>query len=284
VELTSRSEEAMKYQTAFITGASSGLGKHIALELARRGCSVGLLARRAEMLESLAAEVRGLAGAGGGLRVAVAAGDVADRQSQFHALARLRDELGTPDLVIANAGVGISVLAQGMEREEALDATEQTMRVNLLGALTTIYATLPWLLEARRGQLVAVSSLAAYRSFPGSNIYCASKAGLSSAMEGLRVELRGTGVGVTTICPGFVRTPMTDQNDFDMQFMVEPERAAALMVSAMERRKRVYAFPWQMNLIVRGLLRHMPNWLFDRIVGRAAGKRKAFTKTPSKAK
>jgi short-subunit dehydrogenase len=256
---------AFRYQTVFITGASTGIGRALALELARRGCAVGMIARRGDLLDSLANEI------GKSARVATAACDITDRAALIAALDKLRAELGTPDLLIANAGVGLTVEADHFSHDDI----EQTINVNVIGALNTIYATLPHMLAAKRGHIVGVSSIASFRSFPGSSIYCASKSALSAALEGLRVELRPRGLHVTTICPGFIRTPMTDVNDFPMPFLMEVEPAAKKIIRAIECRRRVYAFPWQMNLLGRRFLGGIPDWLFDRLVsGRATVFRK----------
>jgi short-subunit dehydrogenase len=119
------------------------------------------------------------------------------------------------------------------------------------------------------GQLVAVSSLAAYRGFPGSGAYCASKAALSTFFESLRIELRGSGIAVTTIHPGFIKTPMTMSRKQPMPFLLEVEEAAEMMVRAVGQRRRTYAFPWQLAWLVRVTSR-LPNAVRDRLLSRAA--------------
>ena len=108
-----------------------------------------------------------------------------------------------------------------------------------------------------------MSSLAAYRSLPGESGYCASKAALNSFLEGLRIQLRGRGIAVTTVCPGFVRTPMTEVNQFKMPFLLEADEAARRIVGALRRRRKVYNFPWQMALLMK-VTRWLPDWVVAR--------------------
>ena len=210
-------------QTAVITGASSGIGWALAKALAREGARVGLLARRREALEQLAAEI---AQAGG--TAAVASADVGDRQAILAAISDLATRLGPIDLLVANAGVGAPTQLEPLNVAEI----EKMFRVNTFGVIYAIEAVLPEMLRRGRGHLAAVSSLAAYKGLPGEAGYCASKSAVNAFMEGLRIQLRGKGIAVTTICPGFVRTPMTSVNDFAMPFVMEADEAARRIVKA----------------------------------------------------
>jgi short-subunit dehydrogenase len=243
--------------TAAITGASTGIGRAVAIELARRGVAVGLLARRADRLQAVAEEIRDAGG-----RAVTAACDVAAPEEIPAAAAAIREELGFVDLAIANAGVGHPVEPGRFD----LEGTERLYRVNLFGALRFLHAFLPEMRERGRGHLVGVGSIAGYVGIPGNGDYCGTKAALRIEMESLRVLLRNEGIAVTTICPGFIRTPLTDKNDFDMPFLMEAEPAARKIVRAIERRKRIYDFPWPMALVAR-LARIAPRWAFDRIAG-----------------
>ncbi len=246
---------AWSYETAVITGASSGIGRQLALELARRGTRVALLARRREALEAVRSEIEALGG-----RAAVATCDVRVRAEVASAAAEAGRELGSADLLIASAGIGVPVSALRFDAAKA----EEVLRVNVLGALYAIEAVLPPMLARGRGHLVGISSLAAYRGFPESGPYCASKAALNLLLESLRVELLPRGIRVTTICPGFVATPMTEKNAFTMPFLVDVETAAQRIVRAIRKRRRVYRFPWPMAAAV-GFLRLLPGALYDRI-------------------
>jgi short-subunit dehydrogenase len=243
-------------KVAIITGTSSGIGWELAKQLAARQCKVGMLARRKDLLEKLAAEIH-LAGG----TAAYAVADVAEREQTVTAIRRLSEELGPIDLLIANAGVGAPTLVDSMN----VDQIERMIRVNLLGVVYSIEAVLPEMLKRKSGHLAAVSSVAAYRSLPGESAYCASKAAVNSFMEGLRIQLRKRGVAVTTICPGFVWTPMTQNNEFKMLFLLQADEAARRILRALERRRKVYNFPWQTALLMK-LARWMPDWMTDRMM------------------
>jgi short-subunit dehydrogenase len=241
-------------QVAVITGASSGIGWELAKVLAAQSCKVGLIARRKEKLDALAEEIR-KAGATAGLAQA----DVADREQVRAAVSEIRRQLGPVDLLIANAGVGMPTLLSPVNIADI----EQMFRVNVLGTVYAIEAVLPEMLESRQGHLAAISSLGAYKGLPGESAYCASKAAINCYMEGLRIHLRDKGIAVTTICPGFIRTPMTAVNKFHMPWLLQPDDAARRIVRALARRRKVYNFPWQMNLLMK-LTRWAPDWLMAR--------------------
>jgi len=242
-----------------ITGASSGIGEALAVEFGRRGASVGLLARRAEVLREVAGKVE----AAGGRALAVAV-DVRDAGEVKLAAAKVVERFGRVDVLVANAGKGEITLARSFNIETAT----QVLSVNLLGAMNSVAAVLPEMLERGSGQIVGISSLAAYRGFPGSGAYCASKAALSTFFESLRVELRPSNIYVTTIHPGFIDTPMTRGRNRKMPFLLDVEPAARLMLRAIEARRRTYAFPWQLATIAR-VGRWLPAVLYDRMLARA---------------
>jgi short-subunit dehydrogenase len=241
-------------QNAVITGASSGIGWALARELARQGCRVGLVARRKENLEKLADEVRQAGGT-----AAIASADVADRKQTLAAIADLRAQLGPCDLLVANAGVGAPTLIEPFNVPDV----ERMIAVNLMGVIYAIEGVLPEMITRQRGHLAAVSSLAAYKGLPGESGYCASKAAVNSYMEGLRIQLRSKNIAVTTICPGFVKTPMTAVNDFKMPWLMEADQAARLIARALRRRRKVFNFPWQTTLLMK-LTRWLPDWLMAR--------------------
>jgi short-subunit dehydrogenase len=241
-------------QVAVITGASSGIGWALAKVLTAQGCKVGLVARRQEQLAALAAEI----GQTGGTAAAAAA-DVSDRARTIAAIQELADKLGPVDLLIANAGVGVPTLLEPLN----VDEVERMFSVNVLGMVYAIEAVLPEMLRRGRGHLAAVSSIAAYKGLPGESGYCASKAAVNTYLEGLRIHLRGRGIHVTTICPGFVKTPMTDVNQFHMPWLLEADEAARRIVRALARRRKVYNFPWQMALVMK-LVPWLPDWVLAR--------------------
>jgi short-subunit dehydrogenase len=241
-------------QVAVVTGASSGIGWALAKELAAQKCRVGLVARRADKLEALAMEIRQDGGT-----VALAAADVAERQPTQQALRQLRDQLGPIDLLIANAGVGAPTHLNPLN----IDQVERMFRVNLFGVIYSIEAVLPDMLSRKSGHLAAVSSLASYKGLPGESAYCASKAAVNTYLEGLRIQLRPHHIAVTTICPGFVKTPMTEPFDFKMPFVIDAATAARRIVKALGRRRKVYNFPWQTTVLMK-LTRWLPDWVMAR--------------------
>ena len=243
-------------QVAVITGASSGLGWALAKQFAREGCAVGLVARRRDNLDKLAGEIR----ADGG-KATVASADVADRAQTVAAIHSIRRDLGPIDLLVANAGVGAPTR---LDPPNVSDI-EKMFQVNMLGFVYALEAVLPEMLARKRGHVAAVSSLAAYKGLPGESAYCASKAALNVYLEGLRIELRDRGVAVTTICPGFVKTPMTAVNKFHMPYLLEADEAARRIVRALRRKKKVFDFPWQMGLMMR-VTRWLPDWVVARVM------------------
>ena len=247
------------YAVALITGASSGIGVDLARLLAREGTKVALVARRKPLLDSLANEIR----SGGGTALAIPC-DVRERMPMHAAIAEASRELGPIDLLIANAGVGHVIPAD--EFDAAL--FEDTMRTNLFGVVYAVEAALPSMLERHAGHIVGVSSLAAYLGVPVTNAYCASKAALNSFLDGLRAEIADRGVKVTTVCPGFVRTPMTAKNTGAMPYLLEPDEAARRILRAVRAGRRVYNFPWPMAALMR-FVRILPGAVVDGAVRNA---------------
>jgi short-subunit dehydrogenase len=241
-------------QVAVITGASSGIGFELARCLAREGCKVGLIARRIDKLNALGTEIT----AAGGTAACVAA-DVGDRKQTVAAINEVAAKLGPVDLLIANAGVGMPTLLD----QSNIEDVEQMFRVNLLGVVYALEAVLPEMVRRKSGHVAAVSSLASYKGLPGESAYCASKAAVNTYMEGLRIQLREHDVSVTTICPGFVQTPMTQANKFKMPFLLQADQAARKIVRALARRRKVYNFPWQMSLCMK-LTAWLPDWIVAR--------------------
>jgi short-subunit dehydrogenase len=241
-------------QVAIITGASSGIGWALAKALAAEGCKVGLVARRQEKLQALTDEIRRAGGT-----AASAAADVGDRLPTLAAIRGLAAELGPVDLLIANAGVGMPTRLDPMNVADI----EEMFRVNTLGVIYTIEAVLPDMLRRGRGHIAAVSSLAAYKGMPGESAYCASKAAINTYLDGLRIHVRDRGIAVTTVCPGFVRTPMTAVNHFHMPWLLEAEEAARRILRALHRRRKVYNFPWQTSVLMK-LTRWLPDWVMAR--------------------
>jgi short-subunit dehydrogenase len=249
------------FRTALVTGASSGIGAALARRLAASGTEIALVARREDLLLALRDEI---AAAGGKARVYPA--DVAVPEAAVEVVRRADDELGGLDLVVANAGMGRSQWAGKLAWEDLAP----TLAVNVAGAAATLVAVLPRMVERRRGHVAGVSSLAGYRGMPKSAAYSASKAFLSTFLESLRVDLKGTGVAVTDVRPGFVRTPMTAENRFPMPFLVNAEEAARIIADGLAKKAPVVAFPRAMAAIT-GTARLVPNGVWDAVANRARG-------------
>jgi short-subunit dehydrogenase len=245
----------------FLTGASSGLGEALARHYAAKGATLGLVARRQPELAKLAASLAGAT-------VATYRGDVREPSDLARAAADFMARFGVPDVVIANAGISRGVLTEAPEDLEVFKAIFET---NVLGIVHTFAPFVVPMREARSGVLAGVASVAGFRGLPGSGAYCGSKSAAITYLESLRVELRGTGVSVVTICPGFVETPLTDRNPYRMPFLIAADKAAVLMADAIEDKRRFYVLPWQMALLGRAL-RCVPRWMFDRMVARRARK------------
>ena len=244
-----------KDQVAIITGASTGIGSELVKQLAGQGARVGLVSRRREMLAEMVSNIEKSGGV-----AACAAADVANRAATVAAIHELAGKLGPVDLLVANAGIGTPTQLDPMNVEDI----EKMIRVNLLGVVYSIEAVLPEMLRRQRGHIAAVSSMGAYKGLPGESAYCASKAGVNAYMEGLRIELRKHDIAVTTICPGFVHTPMTDFMPNAKPFLLQADEAARRIVRALARRKKVFNFPRRMNLLM-ALTRWLPDWLIERI-------------------
>ena len=241
-----------------ITGASSGIGKGLALQIAARGARLGLVARREELLQEIVEEIK----AQNGTAIAVSA-DVRDGAAVQLATDRIRTEFGPIDIMIANAGIGVTDHAANLNPNKVADV----MNINLLGAVNSVAAVLPEMTNRGSGQLVAISSLAAYRGLAKSAAYCASKAALSAFFESLRIDLRHSGLTVTVIHPGFIKTALTNGRESKMPYLMELDDAIKKILTAIEKGKKSYAFPWQLATIVRaGMI--MPASMYDWVAER----------------
>lgn len=244
------------WSTALITGASTGIGADLARNLARRGVRVALIARRRELLESLAGEL--------GPGTVVVEADLTDPFRAKAAVEEAQGRLGRLDLVIANAGTGYNKAAPKLQVEHIVDV----IRLNALGACATVTAAIPYLVQQGSGHLVGVTSLAGMRGLPASAAYSASKAAFSVFLESLRVDLWRAGISVTDVRPGFVATPLTAKNKFKMPFLMTSPEAAERIVRALERKKRVFAFPWPTALAMR-FATLLPSFIYERLMSRA---------------
>ena len=243
-----------------ISGASSGIGLALARHYLERGATVAAFARRGELLQALAAEFPG--------KVFSYTLDVRDAPAIQQAASDFMARVGVPDIVIANAGVSRGTLTEYVEDEEVF---QNVMDINVLGMVKTFQPFLAAMREARHGTLVGIASVAGFRGLPGSGAYSASKAAAISYLESLRVELHGSGVKVVTLCPGYIKTPMTDINTYPMPFILEADDAARRMARVIERGSSFAVVPWQMGL-VGWVMKRLPHWLYDVLFAKAPHK------------
>jgi short-subunit dehydrogenase len=238
-----------------ISGASSGIGEALARRYAAADSVLGLISRRPPPA--------GLPGT-----VVHYALDVTDTAALERAAQDFVARFGAPDIVIANAGI-----SGGTRGDDLADVAKlrRVLDVNVTGLAATLAAFAPAMCKAGRGTLVGVSSVAGLRGIPGSGAYSGSKAAAINWLESMRVELRGSGVSVVCICPGYIDTPMTRVNRFRMPFLLTADEFAHRMAKAVAARRRIVVIPWQMAL-VSVLFRLMPGWLYDRIGARTPRK------------
>lgn len=241
---------SMEPQIALVTGAGSGMGRQLVIDLSRRGWKVAGIDRNPEGMEELEQE---LAIEHRDFTWAVA--DVTEPESLFKEVSKLETRLGAIDLAIASAGVWSETHAIGMNPA----AIARIIGINLIGVSNTIAAVLPGMLTRRRGHVAAISSLAAYRGLPGQMGYCASKAGLNALMQSLWLDVKAHGLFVTTVCLGHTRTPQAIGKYKDA-YLMPVETAAVEILKAIDQRKRFHAFPRNVAAQLR-LMRLLPNWL-----------------------
>ena len=245
----------------FITGASSGIGRSLALHYGARGVLLGLVARRVRELDDLIAEL------GAGTAVAYPI-DVRDAAAMNEAACAFITRCGVPDIVIANAGVSVGTLSEG---REDVDTFQAVIDVNLIGMVKTFQPFVMPMRAAASGTLVGIASVAGVRGLPGAGAYSSSKAAAINYLESLRIELHGSGVSVVTLIPGFIDTPMTRSNPYSMPFIIGADAAARRIARIIARAPRAAVIPWQMAIVAR-LLRWMPCWLYDALAARAPRK------------
>ena len=241
----------------FITGASSGIGEALAVYYAGQGAILGLVARRAEVLDALNLRL--------GSGHACYALDVTDDPALHQAATDYMQRFGAPDIVIASAGVSAGTLT---EHEADLAVFRRVMDINVFGMAATFAPFVPAMKAAaasgRHPRLVGIASVAGIRGLPGAEAYSASKAAAIAYLESLRLEMRPAGIRVVTIAPGYIETPMTAVNPYKMPFLLPAHRAAARFAAAIERGVSYTVIPWQMGIVAK-ILRLLPNAVYDRL-------------------
>jgi short-subunit dehydrogenase len=244
----------------FITGASSGIGEALARHYAPISRALGLAARRKDQLDALAASLKA--------NCTTYALDVTDTEASVRVAGDFVQRFGAPDLVIANAGVSV-----GTHGDDPADMAKlrRVLDVNVVGLAATLAAFAPSMRAAGSGTLCGIASVAGLRGIPGAGAYSSSKAAAISWLESLRVELRGSGVSVVTICPGYIDTPMTQVNRYRMPFLLAPGEAARRIARVIDSRRAFAVIPWQMAIIGR-ILRVLPAAIYDRLTARTPRK------------
>jgi len=237
----------------FITGASSGVGESLTRHYAKSGAQLALVARRADWLERVAASITP--------RPEIYVCDVRDLAGLKAAAADFMAKHGMPDIVVANAGVSRGTLT---EMADDMATFQEIFDINVMGMVNTFHPFVEAMKSQGHGTLVGIASVAGFRGIPGGGAYSASKAAAIRYCESLRVELRPANVSVVTICPGYIRTPMTAVNKFKMPFLIDVDEAAIRFARAIEAKTSFTVIPWTMGIAAR-VLRATPNWLYDRV-------------------
>lgn len=244
-------------KTILITGASSGIGKALSIEMARKGCRLGLMARRTAELEAIREEISKLPGSA---QVEVAGLDVTDYAAIFDVIRDLAQRLNGFDTIVINAGIGLGEKIGRGDFEKA----RRTIEVNLLGAIATADAAVAHFLKQDGGHIVGISSVAAFRGMPRASSYSASKAGLATYLEALRAETLRKKIDVTVLYPGYIDTPLNDMLP-NRPFVIPVEKGAAIIARLIEKRVKrstVPVFPWN---IATKVLRFLPTGIIARM-------------------
>jgi len=223
-------------KVAWVVGASSGIGAAVARELQARGALVAISARREDQLEEVSAGT-----------MLVAAADVTDAASLTAAASHIREELGPIDLAVLSAGYWKQMTARDWDTE----IFNRHIEVNLVGMSNSIAAVLPEMLARHAGVIAGISSVAGYRGLTGSEAYGATKAGQINLLESLRIHVARDGVRVITVCPGFVRTDLTENNSFPMPFIIDADTAGRAICDGLERERTEIVFPVRMALLMK---------------------------------
>jgi short-subunit dehydrogenase len=253
---------------AWITGASSGIGRGLAMQLASEGWQVCASARRQGELDTMAEEARAMAGA-----VIPVPLDVTDPEAVRRAVERIERDHGRIALTVLNAGTHQPISAWDFQA----GAVQKLLTLNVMGQAYPLEVLLPRMIDRGAGRIAVVASVAGYRGLPTAAGYGASKAGVINMCESLRPELAGTGVTLQVVNPGFVRTPLTDKNEFDMPMLMELEDAVASFRRQLDRDKFEIVFPWRFAMIMKGL-RILPYALLFKLTTKMVPKREPAAK------
>lgn len=240
----------------FITGASSGIGEYVAYEYAKQGATIGLAARRKELLEKVSAKCEELGG-----KTIICETDVTNQSATKMVIDDFISKSGGIDIVIANAGISGKIeLDNGNSAE-----INRMLSTNILGVTNTVIPVLPTMLKQQSGRVVVLSSIAGFRGLPGRSGYSASKAAVRFMANSWRSSFVRDSISFTTICPGFINTNMTNKHKYHMPFLMNVDIFAKKMVNAIEKKKKTYIVPWQWRFAIP-IIRVVPEWLLNYVV------------------
>ncbi|MDP6789332.1 MAG: SDR family NAD(P)-dependent oxidoreductase [Candidatus Marinimicrobia bacterium] len=240
----------------FITGASSGIGEYLSYAYAERGYFIGLAARRRDRLDLVQSKCESI-----GSEAKVYELDVLDEKACREAAQDFISLPGEIDSIYANAGVGgADNLSSG-----TAEAMNRVLSINILGATNTVMPFIPYLKEQKSGKIAVVSSVASFRGLAHHSAYSGSKAAVRNICQGWGTALHKHGISVTAVCPGFIKSEMTDRNDIPMPFLMDTDVAAEKIIKAVNKGKKVFIFPWQWKVLVVPLMRFAPDWLVQKI-------------------
>ncbi len=240
-----------------ITGASSGIGYQLAKDLAYEGAQLALLSRRADLMDSLASELSNKT------KIKSYKCDVTIKSDVAESFLKIKKDFGRIDIAILNSGVAYRSSVLNYNSKDA----EITFNTNVLGAVYCIEQLLPEFISEKRGVIVGISSLGDGKGFPKSGFYSASKSALTVLLESLRIELKKYNVKVVTVKPGFVKTAMTDKNEFEMPFLMSLEKASKIILAGLKKEKRIIEFPFGTTLGAK-FLRMIPTRWFEVLANR----------------
>jgi short-subunit dehydrogenase len=253
-----------KNKTVLLTGASSGIGYSLAKLLPKENCSIALISRRIEILDKLVNEI-----GSANVKVLAYKCDVGEINEVKTTFGDIKKDFGKIDIAILNAGTS----SRKDIRTYSASVANEIFKVNTLGIVNCVEQLLPDFINRKEGMIVGVSSLAESRGFPKSGFYNASKAAATLLLESLRIELKPYNIKVVIVKPGFVRTPMTDKNEFHMPFIIDVDKAAKIILNGIKKEKKIVQFPLPI-VIGSKLVKFMPDWLFDLIMSKELPARK----------
>lgn len=241
-----------------ITGASSGIGNQLAIDLANEGAKLALIARRVDFLKKLSQKLESKT------QIKIYKCDVTIKDEIRNTIDNIKRDFGRIDIAILNAGIGITNGSVNFDSSVA----EKIFNTNVFGAVYFIEYLLPDFIKNKQGAIVGISSLGDGKGFPKNGFYSASKAALTIILESLRIELKNCNIKVVTVKPGFIKTAMTDKNKFKMPFLMSVEKASSIIINGIKKDKRIIEFPWQTTFGAK-FLRFIPTSWFESIAAKA---------------